>query len=147
MKKLITIVFTLALGTIFAQDANSDQNPNYAKSRDHYMQTYTQYTATQGTTKQDTYIPQENPNRLMLRHERKMTRMQMHRDIHVARANRPVVVRSRYGYGNNSYNNQYPSRYGRRGLGLGIRPYASTGIRFSNNGLVPYMNFGLGWGY
>lgn len=154
MKKIITASILLVFGLAYAQDV-PDQNPNYQKSKDYYMNNYTQYTKTQGTTGQQTYTPYVEPNRMTMRHDRRMARIEGRADVRVARANRPVYTRGGrngwnqgYQQGFNTVNPSYGYGY-RRGRGNrgGFRPYSNVGLHWGRNGIRPYWNVGLGWGY
>ncbi len=148
MEKIMTYGFLLMIGMVYAQEV-PDQNPNYKKSKDYYMNNYSQYTATQGTTAQQTYTPFVESTRMSLRHDRKMARIQGRSQVRVARANRPVFTRRQRGgfqQGFNTMGPNYGLGYNTRNRGW-ISPYSNVGLRWGNNGITPYWDLGLGLGY
>lgn len=150
MKHFILLIASILSFVTVAQDLAPDQNPNYKKAQEKYMDNYDEQNASQGTTLQNTYEAiDEFGMAKELRHERKMQRIENRHDRRMARINRrtfnnavpPYPGFNPYlGYG---YNNGFGRPFFQPNVFLGGTIYPQRRRSFR-----PYLgvNVGYGWG-
>ncbi len=115
MKQMLLTVFTLAgllfLGQAEAQNLAPDQNPNFAVSRDKYMQLADSVNRWHGTTFQETYSA---PDWVERRELRRKENRQFRRDLRLERQRRGYQPYHYQPYGYSPYGYGYPNYHFRR---------------------------------
>ena len=131
MKKLALSLITLFVVTGFSYGQDSDQNPNYQKSLNHYTKELETTVNTMGTTVQETYKAidewQDRKDKKLenkrlaieYRHQRRMARINNNSNYF-----RPSI------YGNYSLGYCYGNNFS---LGYGYRNNFSLGYNYGNN--------------
>lgn len=147
MRIAFKIAIILLPMSVFSQGLVEDQNPNYQKSMQKYMDQDNSEVLKQGTTVQNTYEAiDELGLGKKLRHVRRMQRMDNRHELRMARAQRRNIHQ-------NFINPYAPQPFfgGFRGPRWGFRPNVFLGGTIHNRRpfVRPHwgMNLGYGWGF